>query len=164
MSTAIRDWIVAQLNTVPSIGVVHSYQRYADREKALADLYFHNGRLHGWFVRRVSVAEKLAFAGANDEQTLWAIRGYLAVNDVTASELEFDSLLDSIRAVFRVGMLNPLVEIMGEEVNLSYTEQKAREQIGFAVLDSQPVLFAGVLCHSAQCQLITTRVVSLRHV
>ena len=164
MSTVIRDWIVAQLNTVPTIGVVHAYQRYADREKQLADLYFHNGRLCGWFVRRVSVAEKLLNSQYNNEQTFWVIRGYLAVNDVAASELEFDALLDAIRTVFRVGMLNPLVEIAGEAVLLSYTEQKIKEQIGFAVLDSQPVLFAGVLCHSAQCQLITTRVVSIRHV
>jgi hypothetical protein len=32
--------------------------------------------------------------------------------------------------------------------------------MGFAVLDSQPVLFAGVLCHGAQCQIITNRCIS----
>ncbi|MCX7067332.1 MAG: hypothetical protein NTW85_06540 [Methylococcales bacterium] len=162
MHQQLRNWITSQLNTVPNIGTVHSYQRYADREKQLADLYFHNGRLHGWFVQRASVAEKLLNSQANSEQSFWSIVGYLAVNDTTASELEFDTLLDAMRAVFRVAMLNPVVEIAGQAVNLSYTEQAVKAQIGFAVLDSQPVLFAGVLCHSARCQLITDRSVVCR--
>jgi hypothetical protein len=161
MQQIIRDWIVAQLNTVPNIGAVHSYQRYADREKQLADLYQHNGRLHGWFARRVSVVERQLASGCNTEQSIWLIQGYLAMNDATASELEFDALLDGIRETFKTDGFDPWrVMANGEEINLMYTEQPLKEQMGFAVLDSQPVLFAGVLCHSARCQLITNRVIA----
>jgi hypothetical protein len=151
---------MSQLNTVSGIGTVHSYQRYADREKQLADLYQNNGRLHGWFIRRVSVVEKVFGTGDNIEQSIWLIRGYLAINDVSASELEFDALLDSIRAVFRVDAGDPwqAINVSGDYVSTLYTDQPSKEQIGFSVLDSQPVLFSGVLCHSAECQLITNRV------
>jgi hypothetical protein len=158
MQQQIRDFISARLNTVPNIGTVHSYQRYADREKQLADLYQYNGRLHGWFVRRTAVVERTLSAGINTEQSTWLIRGYLAINDVVSSEVEFDALLDGIRGVFRTDGFKPWLEMTnGEQISLVYTEQLLKEQIGFAVLDSQPVLFSGVLCHSAQCQLIITR-------
>jgi hypothetical protein len=52
MSEPIRNWIVAQLNAVSNVGRVHPYQRYAAREKPLADLYSDNGQLRGWFVHR----------------------------------------------------------------------------------------------------------------
>lgn len=162
MSIVIRDWLVAQLNTVPNIGTVHSYQRYAAREKELADLYHHNGRMHGWFVRRVSVAEKTLAAGINSEQTIWQVRGYLAINDATASELEFDDLLDAIRSVFKTDGFDPWRDMtIGSPISLVYTEQPIKEQLGFAVLDSQPVLFAGVLCHSALGQIITNRNINI---
>ena len=158
MQDSIRAWIVAQLNTVPNIGTVHSYQRYAAREKDLVDLYHANGRLHGWFVRRTSVVEKTLSVGINTEQSEWQVVGYLAINDTAASEIEFDGLLDAVRAVFRTDNFTAWRDMSnGEPINLVYTEQPAKEQLGLAVLNSQPVLFAGVLCHSAQCQIIINR-------
>lgn len=162
MPHMIKDWLAAQLRTVPNIGAVHSYQRYADREKQLAELYQHNGRLHGWYVQRVSVVEKVLAKGINSEQSTWLVRGYLAINDATASELEFDVLLDAVRDAFRTDGFDPWRAMTdGDEISLMYTDQPAKEQLGFAVLDSQPVLFAGVLCHSAQCQIITHRLINV---
>jgi len=156
MHQQIRDWIVSQLNTVANIGTVHGYQRYADREKQLADLYQHNGRLHGWFVRRTAVLDT---GKSNKEKTTWLIRGYLAINDATASELEFDSLLDAIRDKF-FRLESDYETIAGQLIKLSSISSSGEIEIGFSVLDSQPVLFAGVLCHSAICQIVTTRYVA----
>jgi non-ribosomal peptide synthetase component F len=161
MDNTIRDWIIAQLNSVPNIGTVHGYQRYADRENQLATLYQHEGKLHGWFVRRASVVEKSLTRGINTEQTTWLIQGYLALHDAVASELEFDALLDAIRAVFRTDAFDVWRTLSNDKsINVVYTDQPAKEQLGFAVVETMPVLFAGVLCHSAQCQLITHRTVN----
>jgi hypothetical protein len=162
MQQQLREWITARLNTVPNIGTVHGYQRYADREKELAELYKHNGKLHGWFVRRTAVVERQLGVGINTEQSTWLICGYLAINDAAASEIEFDGLLDAIREVFRTDGFDVWRELPnGDQINLMYTEQPMKEQMGFAVLDSQPVLFAGVLCHGAQCQIITNRLINV---
>jgi hypothetical protein len=159
MQQAIRNWIVAQLETVPNIGTVHSYQRYADREKALADLYLNNGKLHGWYVRRVAVVEKSLSNITNIEHSTWHIVGYLAINDVDASELVFDELIEAVRDLFRVVMANAFRDVENEQIGLFFNEQIGTEQIGLKILESQPVMFAGVLCHSVKCQLITHRLV-----
>ncbi len=159
MQQQLRNWIIAQLNTVANIGTVHGYQRYADREKALADLYQYNGRLHGWFVRRLSVVDTVENGRNNQEKTTWLIRGYLAINDATASELEFDSLLDTIRDVF-FRTENDYENIAGQLIKFTDNATTGEQQVGFSVLDSQPVMFSGVLCHSAVCQLVTTRIIA----
>lgn len=154
MQQVIRDWIVTQLKSVSNIGVVHGYQRYADREKQLAELYTHNERLHGWFVRRLSVVEKRLNAGFNIEASTWLLSGFLAINDAQNSEIEFDTLIDAVRAVFRVNANNPWKTIDGKDVSLLFIEQESTEQLGIKVLDHEPVLFAGALCHKVECQLM----------
>ena len=143
----VRAAIVANLRTIPGIGKVHTFERYAARNADLSDLYVVDGQLCGWFVRRIGVIENNVNAAANLELVRWQIRGYMALDDKTESELAFDGLQDAIRSAFKEGWQGDLNRLM--------VRAKPGDQSGIAVDDSGPVLFAGVLCHAAKLSLIT---------
>lgn len=146
MADPIRDAIVATLAAIPDIGKVHSYQRYSARTKDLVDIYAYNGQLRGWFLRRFSVIDKDVSLGARQETTNWYIRGYMALDDAAQSELVFDGLLDAIRAAFRA-------EWLPGNLGSTVIHRIYNEQVDISVDETGPVMFAGVLCHSARCSL-----------
>lgn len=141
----IREAIATVLETVPNIGQVHRYERYANQASALAALYGWNGQLRGWHIRRVQVQEGGAVDEVPEETALWEIRGYMAIADALATELECDGLVDAIRAAFRA---DPTV---GGTVMTTWAEGLA----GIQVQDSGPAMFAGVLCHKVILRLAT---------
>lgn len=143
-SLQIREAIAATLNRVDGIGRVHLFERYAKNQGDLAALYAHDGQLRGWHIRRVRLSEGPYPAG---EVTAWEIRGYLSLNDAAGTELDFDALIDDIRAEFRAD------QTLGGTVATTWVEDAS----GIQVLDSGPVLFAGVLCHKAVLALATQR-------
>jgi len=153
MSAAIRAAIVAKLNAIPGIGTVNAYQRYADDMRDLEAMYVDDGVLHGWFVRRLTVKEEAHSRGRNVETTQWLVHGYMAINDAAQSELAFDALLDAVRDAFRYWPPLP---------GLGLLSDLDGGQAGIAVTESAPVLFAGVLCHSASCLLVTRRHLSTK--
>jgi hypothetical protein len=156
MTDFVRDSIIAKLNTIPDIGQVHSYQRYAARTKNMADLYSYTpagatvAQLRGWFVRRVKVVDKFGPGWMVTEDTQWLIRGYLAVEDSGASEKVFDGLIDQVRGAFRI-----YAELEDTQLTAGAFTTRVENQSGASLEDSAPVLFCDVLCHSAKISLIT---------
>lgn len=150
MADIFRDAIVEQLKTVPNIGVVHGYQRYAARLEKLAELYSTGDQLRGWFVRRIEVVERTQDSLYFEIRKRWLIRGYLALQDEKATEQAFDDLLDAIRDAFQSKDWYPELP----EDN-SLLDEDEGEQYGLSIDAQEPVMFAGVLCHSARCSLIT---------
>lgn len=147
---AIRAAIVAELQAVPGIGTVHDYERYAAREGDFRTLYLHDlgggvSQIRGWYVRRLSTAETLIVMGRSDGVHQWLIRGFMAIDDLAASEKTFDDLIETVRARFRAN------ETLGGLIASVYTPDGK----GPELVESQPVLFGGVLCHSARIQLAT---------
>lgn len=139
----IRMAIAAMLMSVPGIGRVHEYERYAKTDKDFRAFYADVGdSLHGWHIRRVGRVEKGNF---NLVKTTWEIRGFRALNDDQASELEFDNLVDDILAAFRAD------PTLGNVVQWPAPEA---EQVP-TVTDSGPAMFGGVLCHCVKLQLVT---------
>lgn len=147
MADVIRDAIVTTLAAIPDIGKVHGYQRYSARAKDLVDVYAYKGQLRGWFVRRFSVVDKDVSLGSRRETTHWYIRGYMAIDDANQSELAFDALLDAIRAAFRA-------EWLPTNLGSTVIHRIYNEQMDISIDETGPVMFAGVLCHSARCSLI----------
>lgn len=141
----IRDAVVATLAAVPDIGRVHAYERYASRRSELATLYQHQGQLRGWFLRRVRQSETSSSLGRITRVVTWVVRGYMAWSDDDASQLVFEGLLDSAIAAFRVD------ESLGGAVDSTVVGESA----GLQLLDAGPVMFADVLCHGAELQLLT---------
>lgn len=150
---AIRDAIKARLTGIVGIGKVNDFERYAQQMSALKEQYvFDTGggvmQLRGWHIRRVRRREIYVdlqrWAIVND----WQLRGFMALDDAAASEKAFDDLIEAVCDAFDTApdLLNPPdpVEVVLDE-----------EQAGVQVPESGPVMFAGVLCHSARLTLAT---------
>ena len=144
-STAIRDQIVAKLTAVTGIGLVHRFQRYATKQSDFKALYESGGKVLGWFVRRVSVAEREDASTYNREVTRWRIEGVMSLDDDAETEIAFDALIDAARDAFRAD------QTLGGTVETTVVDG----QSGLQLEDSGPAMFAGVLCHHARLSLAT---------
>ncbi|MFP3943812.1 MAG: hypothetical protein ACLFWF_07965 [Alphaproteobacteria bacterium] len=142
---AIRDAIKAKMLTVPNIGVVHTYQRYAEFEDKFKSFYVTGEALLGWHIRRVRRQELAHTATFTAVIEQWRITGYMALDDAGASELAFDTLIDNLAAAFRND------ETLGGAVDSTFVDGQA----GLQLDTSEPVMFAGVLCHAARGSLAT---------
>lgn len=100
----IRTQIKAILETVPGIGVVHDYERYA---RSLADqlaLMRKDGVVNGWIVHRERTGSRQITMGINGqiERThAYLIAGLFEMDDEAGSEKAFQEILDGIFAAFK---------------------------------------------------------------
>lgn len=146
-----RAAICDLMRSVPDIGVVHDYERYAADLSRLKALYFSPAHqdLRGWFVRRARVRETGILQPRFLEVTNWQIRGFMSLDDDAQSELAMDDLVEALRDAFRANpTLNGTVTKIGL---LPPTSER-----GLQLEDSGPVLFGGVLCHGVKFALTTT--------
>jgi hypothetical protein len=141
----IRDALVARLNSVPGIGRVHGFERYASEQKPMRDLYLAEGRILGWHVRRGARRAVRVADASYQVQTDWKIRGFLSLDDADQSELIFDGLLDACISALSAD------PTLGGLVADNTTERAAGAQL----VEAGPVMLAGVLCHGAMLELTT---------
>lgn len=145
----VRSALFDLIASVPEVGRVHSYQRFASREAEMKALYVANiggaDQLRGWFVTRTATRERAFTLGTTVQRASWAIVGYMALSDADASELAFDGLVEAIRAAWRANpTLGGLVAPVASD-----------DEAGIQVDELATVLFCGVLCHQARLSLKT---------
>ena len=148
MSTlaTIRAAIVAKLNAIPNIGQVHDYERFARAEKDFRALYETSGKILGWNVRRAQKIEHSPYMHRTMLTNSWQIRGFQGLDDAGRSEIAFDDLVEAIGDAFR------------DDITLGGVVETTIREDGTAAIqveDSGPVMFCGVLCHSATLKLYT---------
>ena len=141
----VRTAIVATLNTVAGIGLVHRFERFADMQSDFRAFYETDGKVLGWFVRRKTTRETEASSLHNTVIHTWDIRGYMSLNDETETEVVFDTLIEAARTAVRN---NPT---LGGAVDTTVVDGK----VGLQLDDSGPAMLSGVLCHSARLSLST---------
>lgn len=145
----IRAALVATLEGIPDIGRVHPFERYASRAAEFVALYTTEiqgqHQVRGWHVRRIGEIRNRSVDQGEDLIT-WRIRGFMALNDLAQSELVFDALIDAVMAAVEAD------ETLGGTVHsiLDDNDQLIKLE------SSEPVMFSGVLCHSAKL-VMTTR-------
>ncbi|MBX3504358.1 MAG: hypothetical protein KF895_02680 [Parvibaculum sp.] len=153
-STLIREAIAARLETVPAIGRVHRFERYAAKEMPFRTFYaWESGgttHIRGWHIRRIGFRRRPYLNSTMLVTTEWRIAGFLAIVDEASSEIVMDALVDAATAAFALdltlgGLLNP------------EPAQAGAEQ-GLQLLESRPYMMAGVLCHGVQLGLTTEHV------
>lgn len=147
----IRAAIKLQLESVANIGKVNDYQRYSKNNSELQAQYVAtisgSKQLRGWNIRRTKTRETGPdVVGPKVVTHTWDIRGYMALDDSAATEKTFDDLIEAIRDAFRD------YETLGGAVQTTVIDG---DVAGVQVIESVPVLFAGVLSHSARLQLMT---------
>lgn len=146
----IRGAIKTKIQTVPNIGIVHDYERFAAEQAKFRTLYLSgvapNQRIQGWHVRRVATRETYIALSRWVVRHEWRIRGFMAIDDADATEKLFDTLIEAIRDAFRAA---PTLTAEPDYSEVVTDEERA----GVQVADSGPVMFAGVLCHAARLEL-----------
>ena len=152
----IRAAIGARLLAVPRIGIVHPYERYAAKEAAFAALYMWQPpeagaakELRGWMIRRVARREAEETHTSTQVTIDWQIKGYMAVRDALASEVEMDGLVDAVIASIKAdltlgGLLDGLLP--------------PPRNVGAQLMESGPYMFAGVLCHGVRLDWTTAHI------
>ncbi len=142
----IRDAIKTRMQTVAGIGQVHTFERYA---AAIADLkteYLSEGKILGWFIR----LKRTRRLSANLQRVVvihyWRVTGFMSLDDAAQSELTFDALVESLQTAFDTD--ETLGGLVASCLDLDETFGLQREDAG-------PVMFCGVLCHSAALTLPT---------
>jgi hypothetical protein len=148
--TEIRAAIVAMHAAVPDVGIVHDYERYARSEEKFRELFvgtFDGAKqIRGWWWRRSATQERTVSTASVMNVHTWQGRGYMALNDEQASEKTFDELVEAFRDAVRA---DPTFGGICEQNSVEDGED------GVQVIDVGPVMFCGVLCHSAVLQLKT---------
>lgn len=149
----IRSALLALVLAVPGIGVAHAYERYTREEGKFRELFTYKAagvptQVRGWWLRRASTEERTLGIGRTLAIHTWQIRGYMSLNDEDASELAFHELVELLRDAWRA---DPTLGGVCEQSPL----QDGGNTDGVQVLDMAPVLFCGVLCHSAALELKT---------
>lgn len=147
--TAIRAAIKTKIESVTDIGVVHDYERYTKEAAKFRELYFHaaSNRILGWHVRRVSTRELLTDHDRWSVFHGWRIRGFMGLEDAEATEKSFDDKIEALRDAFRED--DDLGGLVLTCVNPDSGEA------GLQLIEHNPVLLAGVLCHKAELALTT---------
>lgn len=149
--TPARAALVAILQSVPDIGVVHAYERYAADLATLKALYYSapHQQIRGWFVRRVSVKEIGILQPEFLEVVQWQIRGFVGLDDSGQSEIVADDLVEGVRDAIRG---NPTLGGTVTQIGLLRTSTDR----GLQLEDFGPVMFGGALCHGIRFALTTT--------
>lgn len=143
----IRDAIKTKMLTVANVGLVHTFERYAAGQAQLQALYVSNGRLLGWSIRLPRSQRQSDAMGRLEITHTWQITGYMALDDGATSELTFDALVEALQDAFAAD------ETLGGLVGGTVLEEDSIA--GLQRDDSGPVMFCGVLCHSAKLRLLT---------
>jgi hypothetical protein len=142
----IRTALHARIAAVPDVGIVHDRERYAKNEAHFRNLYLYTPtggqpQIRGWWIRRQATLEKAIDIGPFGlQQHTWLVRGFMAFDDATASEIVFDELIEAIRDAIRADVTLGGVCSAGPLA--------ADGEDGMQVDDVGPVMFAGALCHS----------------
>lgn len=149
----VRNAIVALIQSVPDIGIVHDRERYVASAAALKELYLIPGpapqKLRGWYVSRVSEDRLPGRMGRKVEiRTRWRITGYVGLKDEDGSEYIANNLADAIAARFEVA------QTIG---GLVHSCSVPDGPIGIQIEVIRPVKFCDVLSHQIQLSLTTTR-------
>ena len=154
--------IADELRQVPGIGQVHEFQRYAhDLAKYLG--FFRasgNGgaaRLLGWMVTRESASEGLGSAaapgsfvpaGTNRRVHTFLLFGVMGLEDGTATELEFQDLIEAVCDRFRDNSVLQLLDAEGKR------RVATLERLQPPQLDAVDVRqFGAALCHAAEIRI-----------
>jgi hypothetical protein len=133
---ALGDWLTAQLQTIPNIGLVHPYERLTVEPDLSAGVFGETQALRAWTVTRESASHERAPGLETLGQERLVLRGFMSVDDTQASELVFQDLLEQIAALLRptqtVGAFDRVGPLQIEEV-------------------THTMLGSTHLCHFAQC-------------
>lgn len=145
----IRAAIKARLELIPNIGVVHDYERFANRKSEFKAIFESNNEMLGWFFFRERTAELDGDTGEVRRLHYWRFFGFNALNDAAGTAKTFQALTEAIAAAFRSD------PTMGGVIDDNKDMEQVFGAVGIQIDSIENVMFADVLCHRAQLSLVT---------
>lgn len=134
----IRAQVASILSSVPGMGVVHQYERYAADYSAFLSLFKHQDKINGWVITRRGVPTRLAAHQVEDREHQLLLRGYYGLADSAASEHTFQQLVEDVQDAFKHDLTLGGACLKAGPVQVDVIE---------------PRLFGTVLCHVAELSL-----------
>ncbi len=133
MTDLVRTKIKARIESVPNMGIVHTYERWAaDWGKFIALFKASTGEILGWEISRVAAPGTYLNTVEEEVSHKYLIRGYMGLQDAAETELLFNEKIEAMRDAFRSDMtLGGLNELPA----------------GFDCRLIEPRSFGSVLCH-----------------
>ncbi len=145
----ILDDIAVKLATVPGIGIIHKYERQvADQAKFIALFKAANGKICGWEITRRAVSEHQRGAFFRHHQMV--LKGYLGLQDASATSNQFQELCDDVCAAFR----NADPATVGASWNYINGDDQTAAAAQIESINDR--MFGAVLCHCAEIALSVT--------
>ena len=140
--TMIRQQIFTILSGVPDIGKVYDYERWTADWGQFLTLFKHtDGRILGWEISRAAVEAQFLSRIEEEATHRYVIKGYLGLQDSSATEKIFTGLIEAIRAEFRGNVtLNGVAELAAP--------------VTAPIIDVRT--FGSVLCHYCELHLLVT--------
>lgn len=139
-STIAAD-IKAKLESISGTGIIHLYERQAnDLTKFIMLFKTPEGKICGWEITRRGAPER--YSGAVERSHNMVIRGYMGLQDATATSVVFKDLCDEICDLFREAQ-QPNGAIW------SYRNTLEPEKIPVQLELEDDRMFGSVLCHHA---------------
>lgn len=136
MADLVRTKIKAVIESVPNMGIVHTYERWAaDWVKFIALFKAPTGEILGWEISKGAAPGTYLNTVEEEVSHKYLIRGYMGLQDAAETELLFNEKIEAMRDAFRsdmtLGGLNELPK-------------------GFDCRLIEPRSFGSVLCHYAE--------------
>jgi len=145
ITTAIKT----KLETVPDVGVVHDYERYAKRESEFRKLFKSGEEILGGFFYRETTQELDGDTGEVRVIHNWKFLWFKGLEDKKATAKTFQILIESICTAFRIDPT--LGGVIEDNKNMAQTFGP----VGLQVDAIETVSFVDVLCHRARLSLLT---------
>jgi len=150
----VRAAIGAMMKSVPGIGIVHPYERYAKNSEGFQSLYAWQPdgqavpELRGWFIHRRATRDYVKTQSLNRVESDWLIKGYFGWVDARATVLIADTIIEALLRAFR---RDPTLGGIVERPRAS-----TEVPIGLTLVESAPYMFGGLLAHGVTFNLTTT--------
>lgn len=146
---AISAAIQAKISAVDATGKVHGYVRWAPEWEQFLTLFKTSGSvIRGWTVSREATPTRQITGGEVEKAHVFVIRGILGLKDASATETQFQALLDSLQDAFladdRLG---------GACDTLSPDWGPLAGAVGLQISTVETRMFGSVLCHFGELRL-----------
>jgi len=136
------------LESVPAVGIVHGYTRWAINWDNFLAMFTTGGKINGWMLSRQSVTRHRTAYSEVQAAHIYVINGMYGLDDTNASETVFQGILDSVQTAFQG---NPTLSGACDTINPEVGPMAGLYGLQIEIIEQR--LFGSALCHFAECRL-----------
>jgi hypothetical protein len=140
----IRAEIKTILSGVAGVGIVHDYDRWSADWTTFFALFKSGAEIRGWQIARTKT-EEIGGKGETKRTHTFRLRGILGLDDSAATGKAFDDVVETVENAF-----DDAITLNGKATSAGPLQVDAIEIR----------MFGSVLCHTAECRLPATEILT----